>query len=267
MPLSTDCFLYSGLSATIGRPEDFNAWLASVQQAHGFKHTFIHHRHRYSHLRKYIYLLDGQTRQRFSGLDDYITTDRTRFLHPIAILGWGTAALPSDFALEAQDTLSLYDALLQHKAMLPDSVVKALPGLHPTRFFASKQQAQLLRQQDVLLYEAELLRTIQPLLDDHSGRRPSSVSVLQLIIKYLKDPLLRDAEMIEDLNVAPSPSRFLDNLISLVADLQVSGDLVRIPSTVSVIRSHSFAARHPLRVRSQPLRDHGASSSRATRGG
>ena len=52
--------LYSGLSATIGEPEKFNAWLESVQDAHGFRHTFIHHPTRYSHLRKYTYMLQGE---------------------------------------------------------------------------------------------------------------------------------------------------------------------------------------------------------------
>ncbi|EJD43845.1 P-loop containing nucleoside triphosphate hydrolase protein [Auricularia subglabra TFB-10046 SS5] len=213
-----------GLSATVGDPETFNSWLASVQRAHGFKHTFIHHRHRYSHLRKHIYLL-GHAPSEFSGLDSYRTTDRLRFLHPITMIGWGMTNLPSDFALESRDTLHLYGALLEHKARLPHTVAAELTRLYPSNFFSS-EHPQFLKQKDILRYEEELFRLLRPVLVEHSEQPVGSV--LQQISSHLTDPVVARESARVDLNLTPTPADFLQNLIHLVADLHKADDLPAI---------------------------------------
>ncbi|KAH7094191.1 P-loop containing nucleoside triphosphate hydrolase protein [Auriculariales sp. MPI-PUGE-AT-0066] len=220
-----------GLSATIGQPSEFNGWLAAVQRAHGFNHTYINHPHRYSHLRKFFYIIPSDVSARvlptFTGLSEesYRSTDRARFIHPVTIIGLGATTLPSDFALEARDTLSFYNALVQHQAILPPEIVAELKNLEPSAFFAQREPC-LLRQQDVLRYEADLVRVLQLLLAQQAHK--ISGSALQRVISTLRDPLLTSADETFDLDIAPSVDSFLANVIRLAADLHVSGDLPAI---------------------------------------
>ena len=140
------------------------------------------------------------------------------------MIGWGTTALPPDFALEARDALTLYQALVQHKAQLPPQMVAELPLLDPIVFF-SQQEPRILRQQDVLGYEAALLRTLQPLLAEQTSDLQSSA--LRNIISSLQDPQLMKADQDFDLNITPTVEVFMRNIIHLAADLHVAGDLVR----------------------------------------
>ena len=89
-------FHSSGLSATIGSPEIFNDWLQSVQEAHGFKHTFIENPHRYSHSGEWS-----------TSLDHRQAPSRSRFLHPISLLFAGIRSLPNDVSLEASGEQSV----------------------------------------------------------------------------------------------------------------------------------------------------------------
>ncbi len=111
--MSLDC---SGLSATIGMPEKFNAWLETVQKAKGFEHKFIHHLHRYSHLRKFAYfpqLLDKD--EPFVGLDGgRSSNEMMRFIHPVSTLSFA-GTMPPDLSLESSDLLHLYRVLLSQK--------------------------------------------------------------------------------------------------------------------------------------------------------
>ncbi|KAH9899786.1 P-loop containing nucleoside triphosphate hydrolase protein [Cubamyces lactineus] len=205
-----------GLSATIGEPEKFNAWLASVQQAHGFKHTFIHHPHRYSHLRKYTYLLqpDDHPAPFNGGLAEYRKTERMRFLHPISMLSFGARSLPPDFSLEAADCLSLYRAFDAHK----DKLGFNLDELSPTRFFA-ESKGTLLKQKDILRYEAALTKRISEMMETADPQDPGTV--LSSMIRKVSDPLVDKA----DQSYIPTAGEFYANLITLVADLQANGDL------------------------------------------
>lgn len=44
-----------GLSATVGAPERFSAWLESVEVNRGRTYSLIIHHHRYNALRKFAY--------------------------------------------------------------------------------------------------------------------------------------------------------------------------------------------------------------------
>jgi hypothetical protein len=109
------------LSATIGNPNEFAAWLASTQKAVGNDLQMVQHPHRYSDLRKFIYTppksfsFQGLSEDRVFaqlGLDG--CNDFT-FLHPIASLINRARGMPDDFSLEARDCLTLWESMSKHQ--------------------------------------------------------------------------------------------------------------------------------------------------------
>jgi hypothetical protein len=175
---------YSGLSATIGEPEKFNKWLGSVQEAHGFRHTFIVHPHRYSHLRKFIYVIGPEQKPDiFAGLDVHSSTQRARLIHPIAALSFGARGLPADLALESTDTLGLYDALATCQSQLPNLDI---PALAPLAFF--QDRTTLLAQIDVIRYETALKNVVVQLMQ--SAKPDDASAPINKIVKLVEDPVL-----------------------------------------------------------------------------
>ncbi|THU98274.1 P-loop containing nucleoside triphosphate hydrolase protein [Dendrothele bispora CBS 962.96] len=207
-----------GLSATVGDPLGFSNWLRSVQTAHGYDYEFVQHPHRYSHLRKFFYLLRGEEDevQPFTDLSSHQETGRLSFLHPVTTLTFGARSLPADLALEARDTLTLFNAL---KKIFKGN----LEHLDPVTFFSST--GKLLTQKEVLRYESSLRETVSTLAA--SSDRLDSESLLRRIIKELQDVELSKAS-IKDLNTVPTPRLFLQNLIYLLADLNAAGELPAI---------------------------------------
>jgi hypothetical protein len=208
--------MYSGLSATIGEPEAFNHWLETVQKAHGFKHTFIHHPHRYSHLRKFYYLLQKKKNNGekvFEGLNNYNSTNRMKFLHPITMLSFASRSMPQDLSLEARDTMLLYDSLKTLSGLSPS----VMEDLEPSKFFASNR---LLRQEDILRYESALKEVVSML-----ASTPGQDGSLKLLTDKLSNPEIKRLTDIE-LNSLPDKGTFLSELINLLSDLHAQGDLV-----------------------------------------
>jgi hypothetical protein len=175
-------WLVSGLSATIGEPEKFNKWLESVQTAHGYKHSFIVHPHRYSHLRKYVYVMDKNSTVSFAGLDLHTDTGQARFVHPISALAFGARGLPADLALESRDALTLYDAFVRHQDKLPN---RDISSLKPTKFF--ENQKGFLTQLDIINYESALKEV---LLKTMAGDAEGGGEALPEIIGSVNDRTL-----------------------------------------------------------------------------
>lgn len=217
LQLSTTKLDISGLSATIGEPEKFNRWLQSVQEAHGFKHTYIHYPHRYSHLRKFNYSVSTLIGGEFTGLNEHQSTERLTFIHPIATLRFGARTMPSDLALEAADTLTLYQALVSCQKELPNV---DLESLNPVEFFDASIP---LRQRDVLAYESKLKEVLEAVIKQSDPH--DTDSTLRNIISHLEDPLSRKVPQLALTN-APSKATFHANLIHLASDLHIAGDLV-----------------------------------------
>ncbi|KAH7883469.1 hypothetical protein F5I97DRAFT_1931024 [Phlebopus sp. FC_14] len=207
-----------GLSATVGAPEKFNEWLEIVQTAGGFQHKFVHHPHRYSHLRKFFYNIYEKPDSSFQSLASYKSTGRMRYLHPIAMLAFGARSIPSDLALESSDTLTLYRAL-KACSSLSTSQVQALD---PTSFFPRNR---LLQQKDVIEYDAALKECLGPMIASFDPRDPSSP--LSHVITHLGNHALARVPP-EALNSQPDRVAFRRNLINLVSDLHAQGDLPAI---------------------------------------
>jgi len=186
--------------------------LASVQKAHGFEYQFIEHRHRYSHLRKFFYHIDGKGR--FSSLDKYKATNRSSFLHPIGLLSFGPRVLPPDLSLEAGDTLTLYKALVS----VQDQIAADIDFLDPRNFFSPTLG--FLRQKDILEYESKLKEVLIKLMKSFD---PCDVSSpLGKVIHGLQDPAVRE----DTGDIMPAPIAFKNDLLVLLADLSVKNELV-----------------------------------------
>ncbi|KAJ7238504.1 hypothetical protein B0H12DRAFT_92205 [Mycena haematopus] len=206
-----------GLSATVGSPEDFSGWLESVQNAHGFKYRLIQHPHRYSHLRKFYYRMeDHSVLPQFTGLVSHRDTQRSLFLHPISLVSFGIRSIPDDLALEASDTLTLYQALAKHAP-------GRCEGLDPQTFFRSDDRPRFLAQKDIISYECALKQALIPLLE--ASEESDGVTMSYDIIRDLQHPRIRS---LEDANMAPTRESYLQNLVFLLSDLHVKGELPAI---------------------------------------
>jgi hypothetical protein len=152
-----------------------------------------------------------------------------RFLHPISVLSFGSRALPPDLSLEARDTLMLYQALEETPNIL---TAEERERLQPQNFFSTSQP---LRQEDVLRYESELKRVVSALTDIANAGVDENPPLLA-ITKRLTDPRIRQVDNAR-LNMLPDGKEFLRNLLGLLGDLHVQGDLVSKPSSEVVSAS------------------------------
>ncbi|KAI9465203.1 P-loop containing nucleoside triphosphate hydrolase protein [Lactarius psammicola] len=202
-----------GLSATIGEPEKFNAWLESVQRSKGFEHKFIHHPHRYSHLRKFAYFPQLLPRDEpFLGLDgDHPPTDMMRFIHPVSTLSFG-GMMPPDLSLEAPDLLRLHEILKSQSDAYAER-------LNPITFFSRNM---FIRQKDLLRYESEIKDILARLVVAPDSLSPSSP--LQRVVRHIQDPVIMQTPKAR-LNAPPILSKFKSGLIHLLSDLKAIGYL------------------------------------------
>jgi ATP-dependent RNA helicase DDX60 len=214
----------SGLSATIGEPEKFNAWLESVQKAKGFDHKFIHYPHRYSHLRKFAYFPQLLRKDEpFLGLDSDRPTKMIRFIHPVCSLSFA-GTMPPDLALETPDLLQLYRALKKQ------NVVEA-KGLDPTVFFSRDT---FIRKKDVLRYEADIKGILARLIAAPDAL--DSSSILQRVVQDIQDPVIMRTSKLQ-LNSPINPSTFMSGLIHLLSDMKATEGLVCSPTFVRLVAS------------------------------
>jgi hypothetical protein len=119
--------------------------------------------------------------------------------------------MPEDLALEASDTLALYQALEKHApgCAAPD----------PQTFFGTEPRPTFLVQKDIIRYESALKEKLVPLIE--FTRREGIAS--SKVIRDLQDPKIRTSN---NLNTPPTAECFKNNLIFLLSDLHVKGELV-----------------------------------------
>lgn len=154
------------LSATIGNPDEFSAWLDSTQRSAGNKLTMVQHPHRYSDLRKFIYTpKDTNKKQTFAGLEEnhafaQLGLDDSKdfkFIHPVASLVNRSRGIPADLALEARDCYLLWQSMskLQTEAYPVDKSLDpkvALPSV--------------IRKVDTIRWEAALKAVLRQWMQD-----------------------------------------------------------------------------------------------------
>ncbi|KAF2437131.1 P-loop containing nucleoside triphosphate hydrolase protein [Tothia fuscella] len=180
------------LSATVGNPKDLSGWLSSTQKALGHDLVMVKHEHRYSDLRKFLYLppkeftFDGlKDRESISapGLDG---TPGFAFVHPIASLVNRSRGIPEDLSLEARDCLLFYQAIAKHQ----NDKFSVSPNLHP-----AKALPEVIRKADVLKWEQQLKTVLKDWM-----KHPDSP--FDLVLKELSRSALRSR--VGDLSVSSS---------------------------------------------------------------
>ncbi|KAG9026325.1 hypothetical protein FRB95_008992 [Tulasnella sp. JGI-2019a] len=196
-----------GLSATVGNVHEFNRWLGSVQNNHGFGHALVEYKHRYSHLRQFHYQLPLGTPPPIKPITTAPTDDapsNLRFIHPMSILGAGIKTIPDDLALEASDCVTMYEAF--KVAVTNDPRRKAdIVKLESISFFRSRS-TNFLRQKDVLAYEIALKDCLKKWSAKESTVLLSVTKSLALVTSKV-DFLI------------PSPERVYANIVPLLSEL------------------------------------------------
>lgn len=141
------------LSATVGNPKEFSDWLGSTQAANGHELVTVEHQHRYSDLRKFIYV--PPKKFCFSGLQDLPLihtpgldgTDAFAFVHPVASLVNRSRGMPNDLTLEARDCLLLWQSMAKYET-------KEHPL--PSRLNPDHALPSVIKKVDILKWEADL---------------------------------------------------------------------------------------------------------------
>ncbi|TPX36142.1 hypothetical protein SmJEL517_g01613 [Synchytrium microbalum] len=163
-----------GLSATVGAPERFSDWLKSVESNRGRPYKFVHHRHRFNALRKFVYA-PTEVSTKFGPLQEHQPNPSAfPHVHPIAALALGRSYMPEDLSLEPRDTLSLWKAMVKSGGPM-DAKLK------PATFFAKTPSVAL---KEVIVYEKDLKETLLSWLNDPKLQAP-----YHRVIDILSDPL------------------------------------------------------------------------------
>lgn len=127
-------------------------------------------------------------------------------------MSFGIRSIPDDLALEALDTLTLYQALAEN--------APGCEALDPEVFFHSEHGPNLLVQKDIIRYEHALKRQLILLMEARAGNDGDAASN---IIQDLQDSKVSS---LQDANKPPSRESYRKNLIFLLSDLHVKGELV-----------------------------------------
>lgn len=154
------------LSATIGNPDEFSAWLDSTQRSAGNKLTMVQHPHRYSDLRKFVYTPTNEEKEQpFAGLEEnrafaQLGLDDSKdfqFIHPVSSLVNRSRGIPADLALEARDCYLLWQSMskLQTKSHPLDK------SLDPTVALPA-----VIRKVDTIKWESALKSVLRQWMQD-----------------------------------------------------------------------------------------------------
>ncbi|KDE02846.1 hypothetical protein MVLG_06636 [Microbotryum lychnidis-dioicae p1A1 Lamole] len=206
-----------GLSATVGAPERFSAWLESVETACGRSYSLVQHQHRFNALRKFTFAPKFPLKS-ISPLNDHkVKADTFVPIHPIAALALGNPNLPEDLALEPRDTLSLWQAMTK--------VAQLDPGLEPNKFFAKTPSIAI---RDVISYEKELKKVLVSWREAPDSNDPDSP--FQKLIFAIESPLRAATDEAEqEIAEHEEDEDFLPSLfLPMLADLNAQGSLPAI---------------------------------------
>ncbi|BFZ57786.1 hypothetical protein PYCC9005_004840 [Savitreella phatthalungensis] len=157
------------LSATVGNPEDFRRWLEATQAAHRTPVTLIHHKERYSDLRKFVYLPAISNEQEFLGgrcISDELQGGIFN-VHPASALHFGPRKMPDDLGFEPRDCYNLFFQMKKTQ-----TANFAVPEeLDPNSYF---KDTHFIRRADVAIYQRRLRELLGEWLADPQSRNPDS---------------------------------------------------------------------------------------------
>ncbi|KAJ4293474.1 hypothetical protein N0V90_008757 [Kalmusia sp. IMI 367209] len=154
------------LSATIGNPDEFSAWLDSTQKSVGNTLTMVQHPHRYSDLRKFVY---NPTRtddsNKFTGLEESHAFAQLglddcsdfNFIHPVSSLVNRARGIPADLALEARDCYLLWQSMSKFQT----AAYPIDKSLDPTAALPT-----VIRKVDTIKWEAALKSVLRGWMQD-----------------------------------------------------------------------------------------------------
>ncbi|KAK6509847.1 hypothetical protein TWF481_004576 [Arthrobotrys musiformis] len=145
------------LSATVGNPEEFRDWLVETQKAADIDLKMIEHKHRFSDLRKFVYVPPKDTSFTGLGRKGYFEEldDGPNFvpINPIStLMDAKNRALPADLSLEPRDCLQVYKIMKKHQT----NSFKVKSALEPTKFFRG-----IIGKADVVKWEAALKKELE----------------------------------------------------------------------------------------------------------
>ncbi|KAH6638931.1 hypothetical protein C7974DRAFT_329772 [Boeremia exigua] len=212
------------LSATVGNAEAFSDWLSSTQKAAGNDLTMVQHKHRYSDLRKFLYVppkdaakrvaaaLPLSTNRTFArlGLDD---VPNFTFMHPVASLTNRRRGMPSDFSLEARDCYFLWQSMSKHQT--PEYPVDK--SLTPAAVLPK-----VMRKADIISWESGLKDLLAQWMADEKSpfeavRKDFSTSVTKSALQ-INDSTVEPVK--ENLEVDdPASNHDVDNILPLLTEL------------------------------------------------
>jgi ATP-dependent RNA helicase DDX60 len=136
-----------------------------VQICHGIKCNLVVHPYRYSHLKKYVVLLNKDLEGTFTGLQS--SNSRTsvgslsgiEVLHPYAALALATGTFPPDLQLEASDCWDLFSVMKSvARASKRDDIIGEVNQLRPEIFFSATE---CIKSADTIKYESALRTVIE----------------------------------------------------------------------------------------------------------
>ncbi|TFK74040.1 P-loop containing nucleoside triphosphate hydrolase protein [Pluteus cervinus] len=167
------------LSATVGNPDEFSAWLDTTQGSQGTGFKAIYHPHRYSDLRKYIYVsrplkkstvaLDTQV-PKFASLE---TCPDAKYIHPLISVNVNTQELPPDLTFEARDCLLVYHAMREAaNAEWPLDESVDLDAVFGT-------EGRVIKKVDIVKWEVSLKRQLHTWLQDRNSPFRKVVEILK----------------------------------------------------------------------------------------
>jgi len=196
------------LSATVGNPEEFRDWLQQAQSAQNIKLSMIEHKHRYSDLRKFVFIPPKS--YSFKGLDKGQTFDNIEHdlcfsnVHPISSLeNIKKREFPPDLSLESRDCSKLYTAMHNRQR----AGYKVPKHLEPSQYFGDD----VIKKSVVLKWEAELKESLAAWAQDEK-------SPFHAVVKDLSPLLFKrsneEVSMKEDVDKARSRSNVLHDSIS-----------------------------------------------------
>lgn len=216
------------LSATVGNPLEFKAWLEESERAKGNRLEMIVHSTRYSDLRKFFWHaphnfsfkgLETVKRLPVPGLDDGSdAASRFFYIHPVASLINRNRGTIQDLSLEPRDCLLLWKSMNKHQT----GEFTLDPCLDPREVLP-----ELVRKADVVRYETMLKDGLHSWMN-HRG------SPFEAVRKDLQ-PRFRVSPM--------SRIALKDQLLPLLADLRTQGALPAILFNYDRVNCEDFAFR------------------------